>query len=88
MRKKTIYILAFVIVLGITNQLPAQPPGGGGGQGQGGPPPGGTGAPVDGGVLGLLAGTAAYAWYRQRKAPAIKISDVQEPASLPTVTNE
>ena len=88
MKSKIIYILiAFSLTL-TTQQLAAQPPGGGGGQGQGGPPPGGTGAPVDGGVAGLLLGTAAYAWYRQRKAPAIKISEVQAPASLPVESED
>lgn len=86
MKRKIIYILiAFSLT---TQQLAAQPPGGGGGQGQGGPPPGGTGAPVDGGTVGLLLGTAAYAWYRQRNAPAIKISDVHAPESLPGTTKD
>lgn len=88
MKRKIIYILiAFSLTL-TTQQLAAQPPGGGGGQGQGGPPPGGTGAPVDGGTVGLLLGTAAYAWYRQRKAPAIKISDVHAPESMPGNTKD
>jgi len=41
--------------------LSAQPNGGGGGQGQGGPPPSGTGGPIDGGAVMLLAGIAGYA---------------------------
>ena len=38
----------------------AQPNGGGGGQGQGSPPDG-TGGPIDGGAIVLLAGIAGYA---------------------------
>lgn len=59
---KTIFILILVIT---ATGLWAQPGGGGGGQGGGGPPPG-TGAPVDGGAVGLLVVVAAYA-YRQAK---------------------
>ncbi len=57
-------MFAIVLIL-IATGLAAQPGGGGGGQGGGGNPPG-TGAPIDGGAVGLLFAVAAYA-YRQTK---------------------
>ena len=44
----------------------AQPGGGGGGQGGGGNPPG-TGAPLDGGAIGLLFAVAAYAYHQTKE---------------------
>lgn len=65
--KKKIGKAVFVLILVITaTGLWAQPGGGGGGSGGGGPPPG-TGAPVDGGAIALLAVVAGYAYRNVKK---------------------
>jgi len=55
--------LLVLIITFSSASLFAQPNGGGvgGGQGQGGNPPSGTGAPIDGAAIMLLAGAAGYA---------------------------
>lgn len=65
MKNKTYKNLFTIILILSATVLYAQPGGGGGGIGGGGAPPGGgAGAPIDGGVIGLLLGIVGYA-YRQ-----------------------
>ena len=65
--KKRLGRTLFILILVITaTGLWAQPGGGGGGQGGGGNPPG-TGAPVDGGAVGLLFAVAAYAYHQTKE---------------------
>lgn len=66
MNNRTIKSTIVFVFLLSASILFAQPGGGGGGQGGGGAPPS-TGAPIDGGAVGLVAGIAGYA-YKKFKA--------------------
>ncbi len=66
--KKMVIKLSFIMLIMFSVTIAfAQPNGGGGGQGGGGTPPDGTGGPIDGGAIVLLAGIAGYA-HRKLKA--------------------
>ena len=62
--KRSMKKLLMIAILATASMMASAQPGGsgGGGTGSGGPPPPpGTGAPIDGGAVFLLAGVAAYA---------------------------
>ncbi len=64
MKTKSVkFILTFVVILFAMVAF-AQPGGSGGGFPGGGNPPSGESAPIDGGVVMLLAGVAGYAHHK------------------------
>jgi hypothetical protein len=70
--KKTLIIGALITASMAVFAQPGGSSGGGSGSG-GAPPPPGTGAPIDGGAVFLMAGIAAYAHKKLKSQQAISI---------------